>query len=186
MVSGQLSVLVAAGFSLQGGTMNVWRLIITHKSDPKPMLDWAKKNGRVAIGWGLIGDIAEKGYTSQKDISDAINSIVEYHKLNNAGHGGASLYNFCYNVQYGDLVILTKGKRYLVMKVEGNYEFNNKSEELPNKDYHHQRKASVLPIDADKLWQLAGATHAEGHNFYWTICKLQKPIDEAIKAALMG
>jgi hypothetical protein len=84
------------------------------------------------------------------------------------------------------LVIIGKnGKRYFVMEVEGDYKFNSTSEKPPSADYHHQRKASVLSIDADKLWQLAGATHAESHNFYWTFCKLQKPIDEAMKAALI-
>jgi predicted Mrr-cat superfamily restriction endonuclease len=163
--------------------MNVWRLVITHKSDPKPMLEWAKKNGRIAIGWGLIGSIKDNRYYSPQDISDAIKKY--YPGLSNAGHGGASLYSFYCNVQYGDLVILTKVKRYLVMEVTGDYEFN-KSDPTPSGDYQHQREAKVLPINTDKLWQLAGATHAEGHNFYWTLCKLQNPINEQIKAVLMG
>jgi hypothetical protein len=72
------------------------------------------------------------------------------------------------------------------MEVEGGYEFNSTSEKPPSGDYHHQRKASVLPIDADKLWQVAGADRFEDHNLYWTFCKCQKPIDDAMKAALVG
>jgi predicted Mrr-cat superfamily restriction endonuclease len=166
------------------GTINVWRLI-THHEDPEGMLHWAKKTGRLAIGWGHIGNIKDNGYTSPGDISTAIKEY--YPELHNAGHGGGSLYHFCYIVQPGDLAILGKnGKRYLVMEVEGGYEFNSTSEKPPIGDYYHQRKASVLPIDADTLWQVAGATPAEGHNFYWTFCKLQKPIDEAMKAELAG
>lgn len=170
------------------GTINVWRLIITHERDPKPMLRWAKKSGRLAIGWGLIGSITDNKYNSPQEISDAIKNKMEYQALKNAGHGGASLFNFCYNAQPGDLVILSKnGKRYLVMEVEeGGYEFDSTSEKPPSGDYQHQRKARVLPMDADKLWQLAGGAPVAGHNIRWTFIKCQKPIDEAMKAALVG
>jgi predicted Mrr-cat superfamily restriction endonuclease len=165
--------------------MHVWRLIITHHSDPEPMLRWVKNTGRLAIGWGNIGNINKNRYFSPQDISDAIK--LNYPRLNNAGHGGASLYHFCYNVQRGDLVIINKsGKRYLVMEVEGDYEFNSTSEKPPSADYHHQRKASVLPIDADKLWQVAGAAHISGQNLYWTFCTCQKSINESMKAELVG
>ena len=165
--------------------MNVWRLIITHERDPAPMLRWAMKSGCLAIGWGLIGSITDNRYYSSQDISNAIRE--NYPHLNNAGHGGASLYNFCYKVHPGDLVILSKnGKRYVVMEVdEGDYEFDSTSEKPPSGDYQHQRKASVLPINADKLWQVTGAAPIAGHNLYWTFCKCQKPIDEKMKAALM-
>jgi predicted Mrr-cat superfamily restriction endonuclease len=165
--------------------MNVWRLIITHESDPEPMLRWAKNNGRLAIGWGLIGSIKDNRYYSPQDISDAINKY--YPELHNAGHGGGSLYNFYNNVQLGYLVIISKsGKRYYVMEVKGDYYFDNTSEKPPSGDYQHQRKASVLPIDADKLWQVTGAAPIAGHNLYWTFCKCQKPIDDEMKAVLVG
>jgi len=149
------------------------------------MLHWAKNTGRLAVGWGLIGNIKENRYFSPQDISAAIKKY--YPELKNAGHGGASLYHFCYNVQPGDLVILSTGqKRSLVMEVEGGYEFNSASKKPPIGDYHHQRKASVMPIDADKLWQVAGGAPIAGHNIRWTFLKCLKPIDEAMKAALVG
>jgi len=165
--------------------INVWRLIV-HHSDPENMLKWSKNSSRLAIGWGLIGDIKDNRYILPQDISTAINKNMYYQDLHNAGHGGASLYNFCYNVTIGDLVILSTGrKRSLVMEVEGGYEFNKTSEKPPIGDYYHQRKATVLPIDADKLWQVAGGEPIAGHNIRWTFIKCQKPIDEAMKAALL-
>jgi len=71
------------------------------------------------------------------------------------------------------------------MEVKDDYEFDSTSENPPSGDYQHQRKARVLPIDADKLWQVTGAAPIAGHNLYWTFIKCQEPIDEAMKAALV-
>ena len=153
------------------GTINVWRLTITHEPDPRPMLSRVMKSGHLAIGWGLIGSITENKYTSPQEISDAIRNQTEYQHLNNAWHGGNSLYHFCYNVQRDDLVILSKsGKRYLVMEVKGDYKFDSNSEKPPNTgDYQHQREARVVPIDADKLWQVTGDRPITDH--YETVAK---------------
>ena len=51
--------------------MNVWRLI-THHTDPEHTLQWTKKTGRIAIGWGRIGDIKKQGYASAQKISRSI------------------------------------------------------------------------------------------------------------------
>ena len=163
--------------------MNVWRLIITHKSDPKPMLDWAQKKRCLSIGWGLIGSIKDK-YDSVEAISNAIKD--KYPGKRNEVHGGKSLYYFCYKAKPHDLVILGKnGKRYLVMEIKGEYGFDITCEKPPNKDYYHQREAIVLPINADKLWKVTGAGSIDGDNLYWTFIRCQKPIDEEMKAALM-
>jgi len=152
------------------------------------MLNRVIKSGSLAIGWGLIGSIIDNKYTSPEEISDAIRNQTEYHHLNNAWHGGHSLYHFCYNVQHNDLVILSKsGRRYLVMEVKGDYQYDSTSEKPPNTgDYQHQRKARVVPIDADRLWQVTGSGPITGHNTYWTFIKCQKTIDEKMKAAMMG
>ncbi|HMH45517.1 MAG TPA: hypothetical protein VK557_18660 [Pyrinomonadaceae bacterium] len=40
--------------------MRIWRLI-THHADKDHALFWTKQNSRIAIGWGAIGDIKDKG-----------------------------------------------------------------------------------------------------------------------------
>ena len=162
--------------------MNVWRLI-THHTHQEYTLRWAEKMGRLAIGWGLVGDIGKNGYTSARDISLAIKEHYPY--LNNGGQGGACLHSFYSDVQPGDLVILsTGGKRSLVMEVEGGYEFKDEPEPSPIGDYQHQRKAVVLPIDANKLWRAAGSSPADGHSIRWTFIKCQKPVSAEIKSEL--
>jgi hypothetical protein len=44
--------------------MRVWRLI-THHERPEEMLRWSKTMGRVAIGWGNVGDLRTGGFASQ-------------------------------------------------------------------------------------------------------------------------
>ena len=135
----------------------VWRLI-THHIDPEHTLEWSKKTGRLAIGWGRIGDIEAKGYTSPDSISDAINKF--YPGIGNAPQGGRCLYNFCYHMQPGDLVILSTGsRRALVMEVKDGYEFKSNPKDAPMEGYQHQRKAKTLPIDPNMLWPCAGSAH---------------------------
>ena len=43
--------------------MNVWQLI-THHEDKDAALLWSRQNGRIAIGWGAIGNIRAQGYES--------------------------------------------------------------------------------------------------------------------------
>lgn len=51
--------------------INIWRLV-THHVDPEYALNWAKREGKLAIGWGHIGDIKEHGYNSPETILQAI------------------------------------------------------------------------------------------------------------------
>ena len=158
---------------------------MTHHADPEHTLQWAAKTGRVAIGWGLIGDLSTQTYNSPRDISDAINKF--YPHAGNAGSGGVCLYDFCSRMQSGDLVILsTKQGRKSVMEVEGAYEFKPTPEEPPIGDYQHQRKASILPIDPNLLWRCAGSAPKIGHSIRWTLIECLKPIDAATKASLVG
>ncbi len=40
--------------------LNVWRLM-AHHDDPEAVVDWTRENGRIAIGWGMGGDIVAQG-----------------------------------------------------------------------------------------------------------------------------
>lgn len=53
--------------------MKVWRLITHHIADQKEvMLHWALTSQRLAIGWGLIGDLASDYHTSVESIRESI------------------------------------------------------------------------------------------------------------------
>ena len=65
--------------------MNVWRLITAHE-DKDAALFWTKQNGRIAIGWGNIGDIRKQNYSSKEDIASAIRAA--YPGLRHSGSGG--------------------------------------------------------------------------------------------------
>ncbi len=154
--------------------MNVWRLI-THHDNPEYALQWFKKKSRIAIGWGKIGNITHNKYSSTEDISLAIK--MEYPDVSNSMIGGICLYDFCYNMQPGDLIILSTGsKRELVMEVEGEYEFNKYPEEKPLGDYQHQRKACILPLDSDELWKTAGSAIVEGQSIRWPLVQCKNPV----------
>ena len=155
--------------------MNVWRLI-THWQNPLVMLDWAVREGRLAVGWGNIGNIVAAGYNTAQDITKAIQN--NYPGGNNAGSGGPTLYHFCYEVKQGDLVILSTGrKRESVMKVTSDYEFNNHQVEQFIGDYFHQRNSQTIDIDPNKLRKMAGGAPVCGHNIRWAFIKCQLPID---------
>lgn len=164
--------------------MNVWRLI-THHEQPEEVLEWSRKNGRIAAGWGRVGDLSKGTYTSPGDIARAIRQF--HPKRDNAHLGGPSLWHFYQDMEIGDLVILslgTQGGRKLVMRVEGPYMYV-RTEETPlykeyphDPSYNHQRKAVITGLDPDTLWYEAGAKEAKGDNIRWTLIKCRKPVQQ--------
>lgn len=126
---------------------------------------WTKRNGRIAIGGGRVGDVQK--YASQAEIKTAMHDC--YPDLNNAPNGAPSLWNFCHEIQIGDLVILSGRKtRELVVKITGDYEFV--AEEVPVLgDYQNQRRMEITSIDGDQLWHQAGK--APGQPVYRTLIK---------------
>ena len=144
----------------------VWRLVAHHEF-PQDAVRLSKKHRRIAIGWGAIGDLRKVGVGEPSDVSGHITNI--YPTLQNAPHGGASLWNLYHHVGEGDLVIIKAGRRReLVMRVTGPYYWQPRCDPKLG-DYQHQRKAEQVGIDADGLWQRAGADCAPGENMYWTL-----------------
>ena len=151
--------------------VNVWRLI-AHHQDPGWAITWSQRNGRIAIGWGLVGDLRQQSFASAAEISAAIRRKYPMHT--NSGLGGPSLWNFYAEIQQRDLVILSSGRRReLVLEVQGDYEWTEPSDP---KEYPHQRRARVRRLDPDHLWRMAGLGPALGQNSRWTLFRCANPV----------
>ncbi len=138
---------------------------------------WSLKNGRIAIGWGAIGDIESQGYKSVEDIRDAIQHF--YPELSNSSNGASSLWNFFNTMKVGDLVILRGDKNSRVVEVVGDYLFDKQLFPLSEQDgdYYHQRPVRFTQLDPDVLWQSAGKMAKDGGSIYRTLIRCEKPLD---------
>ena len=130
--------------------VNVWRLMAhNNRCCHLPMIRWAIANQRIALGWGLIGDVRQ--YATPQQIRDAASD--HYPDLRNHTKSATSCWNFYEGptkgpgrhffpsaianldmsrntMQCGDLVILKTniGPRFgfrnsVVIRVRGPYEF---------------------------------------------------------------
>lgn len=147
--------------------MNIWKVMLHHES-PDAAEEWSKRNGRIAVGWGHIGDLRTLGCRNPKQIADAIRS--QYPALNNASHGGQSLWNFFTGMKPGDLVLLAGGgKRRQVVEVTGEYVWASTEDSIG--DYRHQRKVVFTARNPDQLWQDVGGSAAAGQSVRWTVAR---------------
>ncbi len=155
--------------------MNVWRLI-THHKDKDAALFWSRQNGRIAIGWGGIGNIRTQGYRSAEDIAGAIRRT--YPNLQNSGSGGRSLWSLYAEMQEGDFVILSASKpRELVVEVEGDYEWMD-GLPVPMEEYQHQRRARIRrDMNPEDLWNTAEGA-APGQNVHQTLIRCERTLTE--------
>src|SRR5436309_1212195 len=112
--------------------MRTWRLI-AHHQDPDSAISSFRDQGRIAIGWGRIGDLRASGVGTATDSTATIRDA--YPELNNAHLGGPSLLRLYDEMRAGDLVIVSDGKRRrLVMRVEGEYQWDPRPSPVPG-DY---------------------------------------------------
>lgn len=148
--------------------MNLWRMIV-HHSLPTDALDWVRRNNRIAVGWGNIGDLRVLNFRSGGEIGSAIRQV--YPQLRNSGMGGPSLLNFYQEMKQGDLVILGTGlKRVLVVRVESSYKYET-GNIMGLGDYYHQREISLTNLNPDEVWDQAGAAVAPGQSIRWTVVR---------------
>jgi predicted Mrr-cat superfamily restriction endonuclease len=147
--------------------MNVWRLI-THHDDKDAALSWSRQNGRIAIGWGGVGDIRTRSYRSAEDIAAAIRTT--YPNLQNSGSGGRGLWSLFAEMEKGDFVILSASRpREMVVEVEGDYEWDEQSP--LDGDYQHQRRVLIRrDLSPEDIWNTAGGA-APGQNVHQTLIR---------------
>jgi hypothetical protein len=139
-------------------------------------------NGRIAIGWGEIGDIRQLATFGA--IADAIRERNANHPDHagkpeaNVQHGAHSLYDFCYGLRPGHLVIVSgRSLRRGVWEVdrEGEYEYAEPAAAPLN--YQHQRRARRTELDPDALWLQAGGRLAGGQINYRTLGRCAKEVE---------
>lgn len=156
--------------------VNVWRLI-AHHEDREWALHWSRQNERIAIRWGLVGDLRQQGYRSAAEVGAAIRR--EYPGIANSGLGGPSVWDFYDGIEVVDLVILSSDAgRAAVFEVQGDYEW------VPNsagygRPYPHQRRARLRSLDPERLWRAAGARAAEGQSIRRTLIRCADPVSQA-------
>ena len=147
--------------------MNTWRLM-TYHAKPNPMLDWTRQNVRIAIGWGDIGSLSN--FHSVEEVKTAIKARPRYPQYPNAGSTGPSLWDFYTEMRRGDLVILSTGKRELVVEVVGDYEWRQSPDFEGN--YWHQRRVKLTALNPEKVWRGAGAGFPIGESRYRTLLRV--------------
>ncbi len=146
--------------------MNTWRLM-TYHTKPNLMFDWTRQNERIAIGWGGIGALTN--FRSVEEIKAAIKAQPRYHEYPNAASTGPSLWDFYTEMQKGDLVILSTGKRELVVEVVGDYQWCQTPDFEGN--YWHQRRVKLTTLNPEKVWHEAGASFPIGQSRYRTLLR---------------
>ena len=155
----------------------VWKLIAHHQLDCRlPMIQWAKDNDRIAIGWGDVGSLAQ--YETPEDIREEVEERfrgqgppgekstagIQLWNFRGGAHSfypgvGAGRHPHDWAMQCDDLVILKGSGQDVVMQVTGAYEYAKKSPCLGKNCpglYQHQRKAVPTGYDPGELWEKAG------------------------------
>jgi hypothetical protein len=157
-----------------------WRLMTHHEEEDKePALRWAVANRRLAIGWGLVGDIRTLGRPTALQISQALQQAYPHAEPVTWRQGGESLYDFYYRMKKGDLVIVSTGKGRLevVMEVMGDYEYRDHPAAFSG-SYRHQRLARIADVDPGALWTLTGGVLLPEQVNHQTLVQFSTPIDE--------
>jgi hypothetical protein len=164
--------------------MNVWRLI-PHHIDPFAFADWSRSKGALAIGWGQMGDLRQCDTHNEAEMKRLVAEAHPDYSPGSKANGGRSLWRFYHEMQVGDLVIISaSGSRKQTMRVTGYYYFVKLGDD-PSHYYEHRRKAEVVPIDPNRLWQAVGRV-ASGEGVYSTLVRCTRSLTEAEADALTG
>lgn len=155
--------------------MKVWRLV-AHHLEPERAIERSITNGKLAVGWGKIGDLRTLNCRDAHEITNKIGEVYPF--LKNSQHGGPSLWNFFSEMREGDLVIVAAGgKRHFVAEVVGPYVWMSEYDSFD--DYYHQRPIVMLDEHPDDVWAELGRGVVKGQNIQWTValCGNREPQD---------
>lgn len=165
------------------GRINVWRLIAGHES-PSAAAAWSAREGIIAVGWAT-GDLRERTAWGEAEIANLARSAHPTNHSSNIANAGRSLWRMYQVVQVGDLVIIVARKRVLTMRVTGDYYYIGGEYTANTPHYEHRRKAEVVPIDPDRLWESAGG-RASGENVYSTLIRCSNSLTTSQYEKLLG
>jgi len=165
--------------------MKVWRFMSYHVPEQAAQYaEWSRRNGTIAIGWGEMGDLKKLPLRNEDEIKQLIRTHTN-NTPNSCANGGRSLWRFYQEMEIGDLVILSaNGSRKLTMRVTGDYYYLNNGAD-PSHCYEHRRKAEVVPIDPNLLWQAVNRV-APGEGIYGTLVRCDRSLTEVEIKRLMG
>ena len=167
-------------------TVNVWRLIPHHRKElAADFAEWIRRNGTLAIGWGGIGDLRQRHFRDEAELRRMVAEACSGNSPSSRANGGRSLWRFYSRMQIGDLVIVSaSGSRKQTMRLTGDYYYVKNGDD-PTHHYEHRRKAEVMPIDPNHLWQATGGA-AAGEGIYSTLVRCGRPLSTAEVNALTG
>jgi predicted Mrr-cat superfamily restriction endonuclease len=150
--------------------MSYWRLIAHHER-AEDAATVARSSLRIAMGWGLIGDLAVLGPNSVSDITARVRAAYPHQR--NDAHGGASLWRFYSQLAIGDLVLVGgPSQRIFVARVSGPYYWEVEQDSGLLDDYAHRRAIEPLDLDPERVWRTSGG-FAPGENQRWTLARLR-------------
>ena len=162
--------------------MNIWRLI-SHHHTPAESAEWSRRHGTIAIGFGEIGDLREQSFGTEGDLKRLAVKVRPASTISQNVSGGCSLWRLYSEMKKGDLIIMSDGaRRVFTMRVTGDYYFEATD---PTHYYEHRRKAEVVPIDPDRLWQFSGGA-AAGENIRRTLVRCGRTLTEEELNAFVG
>ncbi len=135
-------------------------------------MERVKESHQVTIGWGLIGDVRQL-LPEYERIREVIAEKYPDSVASNHRNGAASLFDFAYNVDDGDLVIVKhhNWRKSFVVQIVGDYGWL--SPESAFGDYQNYRAVKILPtVDAEMLWRELGGEAAVQGSPYAAIARL--------------
>lgn len=173
-------LLRSAGGLLTEAAMirRVWRLV-THHENKEGALAWCRANNRITVGWGRLGDLRRRSYSSPADLNA---SVQHSYPEERAQWGGPSLWNFSREMRIGDAVVLSSARgREAVAIIDGDYEWCSAGPMVNGREltgeHNHQRRVRFVSVDPNVIWRRAGGKPATGQNIRSTLILCADPVD---------
>ncbi len=134
--------------------INVWRYIPYHATDDPNNKDRAlaiaKREGRITIGWGRIGDIQLLRPQSSLDIETHVRAKYQADKLGNYKRGGETLWDLFNTLRPEDLIVGHGHLDKCVFEVTGSYYWDDALYLRYEDEYSHRLHVDLTELDPEK------------------------------------